>query len=194
MVVRGKTSHRSRPGQQVDGSDCLMNRCLFYRVKKSGGAGMLFSFPAPFWDCLSIHSFSLFSTLFSRRGSPLMPREGSGYRTPSPRLGPSAPPHLFTFLCPYLEISRSPPPVWSANTLTSSAQKESRANSLERWCSDPDRGLLVGSHVHSRAVRSCLGSDYVSCLPGCSAEGKRFFFPRRGKLAAVIVEAGMRHG
>lgn len=38
-----------------------------------------------------------------------MPREGSGYRFPLPRLCPSAPPHLFTFLCPYLEISRSPP-------------------------------------------------------------------------------------
>lgn len=83
---------------------------------------MLFSFPAPFWDCPLFSFFpSFFPLFFPKRGSPLMPREASGYQFPSLRLCPSAPPHLFTFLCPYLEISRSPPLVWSANTLTSSA-------------------------------------------------------------------------
>lgn len=111
----------------------IMNKCLFYRVKKSGGAGMLFSFPAPFLDCPPLFSFfpSFFPLFFPKRGSPLMPWEGSGYRLPSLRLCPSAPPHLFTFLCPYLEISRSPPCV------------ECKHSHL--LCSERKQGQLIGT-------------------------------------------------
>lgn len=136
-----------------------MQECCFHSLLLSG-------------TVLSFHSFSLFSPLFSPKwGSPLMPRQGSGYRFPLPRLCPSAPPHLFTFLCPYLEISRSPP-LCGVQTLTSSAEKESRANSLELSCSDPDQRLLVESHVQSWGVRLGLGQDHIS---GFSAKGKRFF-------------------
>lgn len=101
----------------------IMNKCLFYRAKKSGGAGMLFSFPAPFWDCPSLFSFfpSFFSTFFPPSGVvPLCLSEGSGYPFPFLRLCPSAPPHLFTFLCPYLEFSRPPlpPPLCGVQTLS----------------------------------------------------------------------------
>lgn len=85
---------------------------------------MLFSFPAPFWDCPLFSFFLSFFPLFSPKwGSPLMPRKGSGYRFPLPRLCPSAPPHLFTFLCPYLEISR-PPPLCGVQTLSPPLQRK----------------------------------------------------------------------
>lgn len=38
----------------------LIKKCLFYRVKKSGGAGMLFSFSDPLWAALSLSFFPSF--------------------------------------------------------------------------------------------------------------------------------------
>lgn len=136
-----------------------MQECCFHSLLLSG-------------TVLSFHSFSLFSPLFSPKwGSPLMPRQGSGYRFLCPA---SAPQPRLTCLHSSALIWRSqgPPPLCGVQTLTSSAEKESRANSLELSCSDPDQRLLVESHVQSWGVRLGLGQDHIS---GFSAKGKRFF-------------------
>lgn len=80
-----------------------------------------------------------------------------------------------------------PPPfslVWSANTLTSSAEKESSANffgTLSQF--DPNYYLLIESHVRPCVsalppVRFgfCLSWDRPLCLPGGSGKGKSSFF------------------
>lgn len=72
--------------------------------------------------------------------------------------------------------------MWSANTLTFSAEKkESRAilSQLSRF--DPDHYPPPESHVHSRAsavvlFKFCLGGDCLVFLPGGGGEGKRVFF------------------
>lgn len=112
----------------------IMNKRLFYRVKKCRGAGMLFSFPAPFWDCPPLFSFfpSFFPLFFPKCGSPLMPREGSGYWFPSLRLCPSA---RLTCLHSSAHIWRSqgsPPPC-----------VECKHSHL--LCSERQQGQLIGT-------------------------------------------------
>lgn len=81
-----------------------MQECCFHSLLLSG--------------TVSLFILSLFFPLSSpERGSPLMPREGSGYRTPSPRLGPSA---RLTCLHSSALIWRSqgPPPLCGVQTLS----------------------------------------------------------------------------
>lgn len=164
-----------------------MNKCLFYGVKKSGGAGMLFSFPAPFWDCPPLFSFfpSFFPLVFFQCGVvPLCRERGqvTGFLLSASALQPRlaclhSSAHIWRSQGPP-PPPRPPPLVWSANTLTSSAVKESRANSLGLSGSDPDHCLLRESHVRSRTLlfSFCFAPDYISYPPGCSGEGNRFFF------------------
>lgn len=95
-------------------------------MKRSGAAGMLFSFSDPLWAALALSLFpSFFPPLSPQWGSPLMWGKRSGYCLSPSRLHPEAPPHLFTFLCPYLEISRFPPCVeWKHSHLLSRARKQ----------------------------------------------------------------------
>lgn len=102
-----------------------------------------------------------------------MPQRGVGLPVSFAPPLPLSPASLVYIPLPLFgDLKVPPPPVWSANTLTSSAEKESRANSLELSCSDPDQCLLVESHVQSWGARLGLGQDHIS---GCRAEGKRFF-------------------
>lgn len=109
----------------------------------------------------------------------------SGYCSLQSRLRPEAPPHLFTFLCPYLEISRFPP-LCGVQTLSPSQQSKKAGpthwNSLGLTLTIH---LLVESHVCSRVpleplvlFRLCFAEDWdcLACLPGSASEGKRFFF------------------
>lgn len=101
-----------------------------------------------------------------------MPSTRSGYGFPFvPPLPPGAPPHLFTFLCPYLEISRSPSSSFSSSTSSSStssslcgvqtlsprlAEKESSASFLQLSLYPPsshfDPRLLLASKAMSSLV------------------------------------------
>lgn len=73
---------------------------------------MLFSFFDLLWPALSLffHSliFFLLPPLLSPMGSPNARQEVEAGWFPPARLSSLVPPHLFTFLCPYLENSRSP--------------------------------------------------------------------------------------
>jgi len=83
---------------------------------------MLFSSSDLLWATLSLSFSSILPPHFPQWGSPLT--QGLDAWFPLARLCSIAPPHLFTFLCPYLEISRPPLlPLCRVQTLSPSQQK-----------------------------------------------------------------------
>eukprot|EP00066_Takifugu_rubripes_P027876 XP_011617142.1 PREDICTED: tensin-3-like [Takifugu rubripes] len=111
-------------------------------------------------------------TTLRLRGTAASPHAQRGVGLPvsfAPPL-PLSPASLVYIPLPLFGDLKVPPPLCGVQTLTSSAEKESRANSLELSCSDPDQRLLGESHVHSWVVRLGLGQDHIS---GRSAEAPR---------------------
>lgn len=135
-----------------------------------------------------------------------MQREGSGYQFPSLRLCPSAPPHLFTFLCPYLEISRSPPPhLCGVQTLSPPLQWK-KAGPTHWDALDLTLAIVcwlkaMSVRVQFRSVQSSSGCALARTIfpthlaAAMKVTGYLFMYLSSwNKLVAVIVVGGMRHG
>lgn len=161
---------------------CLFTECKCLELQECCFHSLILSGPPSFFLSFFL---SLFFFLPSPQwGSPLIQGKRSGYWLPPVRLHPLAPPHLFTFLCPYLEISRSPPCVEC---------KHSHLLSRERKQGQLIPTLLIlpltvigrgESHVRSHVSASSLllfefcstgDWDCLACSPGRGSKGKRFY-------------------
>lgn len=121
-----------------------------------------------------------------------MPREGSGYRAEGPPrpLGPASLVYIPLPLFGDLKV----PPLCGVQTLSPPLHRKKAGPT--HW----NAGVLTltgvcWSEAMSIPVRFGRASARTTLLAYLAAALKvKDFFPRRGKLAAVIVEGGMRHG